>query len=172
MCVVLNPESQNPQPEVAHGDSLCSRCGRCVSVCTAQGIALTGKGVTINRERCLDCGTCLEVCLPALKLYGKEMAAREVFREVEKDAEFLPRLGGRGYCLRRRTSSTARLCSVFIQVMPGGRYPYCHGNNGVRQCWRFDDGHAFYQSFLIRFEIRRFCESLRMDQTAQRADCP
>lgn len=90
-----NPESQNLRPEVAHSDSLCNKCKKCAEVCATQAITVNDKGVLINRERCTNCGKCLEVCLPgALKLYGKEMTAREVFREVEKDAEFYRDSGG------------------------------------------------------------------------------
>jgi pyruvate formate lyase activating enzyme len=92
-----NPESQNPYLEIAHSDSLCTKCGKCVTACTFQAITLNpnGKGVIINRERCTNCGKCLEVCFPgALKFYGQEMTAREVFREVEKDAEFYRDSGG------------------------------------------------------------------------------
>ena len=90
-----NPESQNSWPEVAHRDSLCNKCGRCVGVCDAQAISVDDKGVRINRKRCTNCGKCVEVCTPgALKFFGNEMSVEEVFQEVEKDVEFYRNSGG------------------------------------------------------------------------------
>jgi pyruvate formate lyase activating enzyme len=90
-----NPESQNPWLEIAHGDSLCNKCGKCVDVCPRQAISVGDNGIKIYRDRCNNCGQCVEVCLPeALKIYGKEMTAWEVFCEVKKDAEFYRDSGG------------------------------------------------------------------------------
>ncbi len=90
-----NPESQNPRPEIAHRDSLCDRCGRCIAVCPAHAITLGEKSVSIDRSLCTDCGKCVEVCVPgALKLFGEEMTAGQVFKEVLKDVEFYRESGG------------------------------------------------------------------------------
>jgi pyruvate formate lyase activating enzyme len=90
-----NPESQNPWIEVAHGDTLCSKCGKCIKVCPNKAISVDEKGVKIDRALCKNCGKCVEACLPeALKIYGKEMTAGEVLREVEKDSEFYRESGG------------------------------------------------------------------------------
>jgi pyruvate formate lyase activating enzyme len=90
-----NPESQNPRPEIAHRDSVCDGCGRCVAICHAQAISVKGKTVTIDRALCDNCGKCIAVCGPgALKTFGDEMTAGEVFRQVEKDAEFYRQSGG------------------------------------------------------------------------------
>ena len=90
-----NPESQNPRPEIAHRDSLCDRCGRCIAVCPTQAITLGEKSVSIDRALCTDCGKCVEVCVPgALKLFGEEMTAGQVFKEVLKDVEFYRESGG------------------------------------------------------------------------------
>jgi pyruvate formate lyase activating enzyme len=90
-----NPESQNPRPEIAHRDSLCTQCGRCVDVCEAHAISIGAKSVTINRGLCTDCGRCAAVCMPgALKIFGEEMSAAEVFRQVRKDEDFYRVSGG------------------------------------------------------------------------------
>jgi pyruvate formate lyase activating enzyme len=90
-----NPESQNPRPEIAHRDSLCTQCGRCVDVCEAQAISIGEKSISINRRLCTNCGRCAAVCLPgALKVFGEEMSAAEVFRQVKKDEEFYRESGG------------------------------------------------------------------------------
>src|SRR5512137_595842 len=68
-----NPESQKAWPEVAHRDSLCNKCGRCVEICPTQAISVDTKGVHINRKQCTRCAKCLDVCIPeALKMLGEE----------------------------------------------------------------------------------------------------
>jgi pyruvate formate lyase activating enzyme len=90
-----NPESQNPQPEIVHRDSLCNKCGRCVDICPAHAISLGDKGVFIDRQLCTNCGECVAVCAPgAIKVFGEKMSAREVFQLVKKDAEFYRNSGG------------------------------------------------------------------------------
>jgi pyruvate formate lyase activating enzyme len=84
-----NPESQNPLPEIAHRDSLCTQCGKCLEVCSPRAIKLGNKTVAIDRKLCNNCGKCVDVCLPgALKFFGSQMSAAEVLREVEKDVQF------------------------------------------------------------------------------------
>jgi pyruvate formate lyase activating enzyme len=64
-------------------------------VCEAGAISLHEKSIIIDRERCTNCGKCTDVCIPeALKLYGKETKAGEVFKDIEKDAEFYRESGG------------------------------------------------------------------------------
>jgi pyruvate formate lyase activating enzyme len=90
-----NPESQSTFPEVAHGDSLCNKCSRCVEVCEVQAISLTDSGVGIDRKTCTGCGKCVEVCIPgALKVYGEEMSVEKVYQEVVKDRLFYQNSGG------------------------------------------------------------------------------
>src|SRR5512139_65461 len=84
-----NPESQNACPEVAHRDSLCSGCGRCIDSCPQRAISLNGKNVSINRAVCNNCGGCVEACMTGcLEMLGRQMSVEEVFAQVKKDAEF------------------------------------------------------------------------------------
>jgi pyruvate formate lyase activating enzyme len=90
-----NPESQNSRPEIAHRDSLCTKCGLCVTACKVRAISLDDKGVSINRQLCTNCGECVKVCIPgALKVFGETMSAGEVFRQIKKDADFYRESGG------------------------------------------------------------------------------
>lgn len=90
-----NPESQNPRPEIAHLDSLCNNCGRCVDVCKLQAITASEKSIKIDRELCTDCGDCVSVCTPgALKIFGETVTAGEAFRQVKKDEDFYREASG------------------------------------------------------------------------------
>lgn len=90
-----NPESQQSGPEVAHRNSLCTKCGSCVEACPNKAISLNGDEVTIDRELCTSCGKCVKVCVSeALKMYGQEMSVEEVFQEVVRDKPFYQNSGG------------------------------------------------------------------------------
>ena len=84
-----NPESQNPWPEIAHRDSLCNNCMKCVEVCPVKAISVNEKSVCIDRKLCNACGKCVEACVrEALGIYGKEMSVDDVFHEVMQDVDF------------------------------------------------------------------------------------
>ena len=84
-----NPESQQSHPELAHVDSLCDGCGRCLPVCEPKAISLEGERVRVDRSLCDNCGRCLEVCAPgSLKMFGSEISVEEALREIEKDAPY------------------------------------------------------------------------------------
>jgi pyruvate formate lyase activating enzyme len=90
-----NPESQRGYPEVAHSDSLCIKCKRCIEICEPKAISLGGKGTHIDRKLCTNCGKCLEVCTSdALKIHGKYMSVTEVFEQIEKDLLYYKNTGG------------------------------------------------------------------------------
>jgi len=90
-----NPESQNFRPEIAHRDSLCTKCSLCIGVCPEKAISIQDNGVSIDRKICTNCGDCLSVCIPgALKVLGQTMSAVEVFREIKKDTDFYWNSGG------------------------------------------------------------------------------
>jgi len=90
-----NPESQKSTPELAHIDTLCDGCGRCLEACDRKAISLGEQQVRIDRELCDDCGRCVEVCAPgALKIFGREVTVDEVFEEVRKDELYYRNSGG------------------------------------------------------------------------------
>jgi pyruvate formate lyase activating enzyme len=84
-----NPESQKSHPELAHVDSLCDGCGRCLPVCEPQAISLDGERIDVDRKLCDNCGRCVEVCTPgSLKMFGREISVEEALREIKKDAPY------------------------------------------------------------------------------------
>lgn len=98
-----NPESQNPFPEVAHRDSLCNGCGRCLDVCVPGAIRLNSgnspEKITIDRKKCTNCARCIETCtVGAMKIFGQTMSVDEVFDEVRRDIAFYQRSEGGVTC--------------------------------------------------------------------------
>ncbi len=90
-----NPESQNDFLEIAHRDSICQKCGRCVEVCEAKAITLTSEGTKIDRKLCTNCGKCIEACVfGARRFYGEKKTVEEVYREVLRDKPFYNNSGG------------------------------------------------------------------------------
>lgn len=90
-----NPESQNGFIEVAHRDTICRKCGRCVEVCKAGAISITAKGTKTNRKLCTNCGKCIAVCVfGARRFYGEKKSVEEVYREVIRDKPFYQNSGG------------------------------------------------------------------------------
>ena len=90
-----NPESQNVFIEIAHKDSLCQRCGRCVEICEVKATSLTSSGTKIDRKLCTNCGKCITVCpFGARRYYGEQKTVEEVFQEVIRDKPFYDNSGG------------------------------------------------------------------------------
>ncbi len=90
-----NPEGISQGPELAYYAHKCTVCGACASKCES-GCHTVENGVhTFDRSRCTACGKCESVCIGgALKLYGKEMTARELFEILVEDKMFYDRSGG------------------------------------------------------------------------------
>lgn len=90
-----NPESQDPRPEPSHRNSMCHHCGKCITACPSGAITGDATGVHIDRSKCRHCGACAKACIyNAMKLYGMEMTARDVLREVQKDDMLYDQEGG------------------------------------------------------------------------------
>lgn len=74
-----NPETQR----------LCNNCGACVFQCPAGALSLRGAQVVWNFEQCVSCDTCLAVCPNHSSPKVREMDARQVMDEVEKNLPFI-----------------------------------------------------------------------------------
>ena len=89
-----NPENLGGKPCVGFLRRLCRSCGECARACP-RGAVFPGAGPRIDRARCDACGECVQACdTGALVLYGQEMEASQVFREVRKDEMFCRSSGG------------------------------------------------------------------------------
>ena len=98
-----NPEGIRPQREVGVYPDKClgsKVCGSCLEVCSLGGAPLlfhpeTGKIGAVDREICVGCMKCTDVCfLHALKSWGTEMTVETVMEEVRADKNFYANSGG------------------------------------------------------------------------------
>ncbi|NOZ29769.1 MAG: glycyl-radical enzyme activating protein [Chloroflexi bacterium] len=90
-----NPESQAPGPELIVRESRCIRCYACVAACEQGAISQNGGIPITDREKCVLCGACAEVCYAeAREIAGREMTVAEVMAEIERDAAFYEESGG------------------------------------------------------------------------------
>lgn len=91
-----NPESYTREPQVAFFNDRCIGCLRCVAACEQGAVrASDGGRVEYDRQRCKECGACVDTCYTnARVLLGREMTVEEILAEVLKDATFYRRSGG------------------------------------------------------------------------------
>lgn len=90
-----NPESQQPQPQLAFIARKCTHCLECVKVCPhGAHTAVDGKHQWLN-ERCCACFRCVAVCaFEALRSIGKTMTVEEVMVTVRRDRRYYEKSGG------------------------------------------------------------------------------
>ena len=90
-----NPETQDPQPEVGHRESLCRHCGKCLAVCPESALFIRDGQIRMDRSKCSRCGACVKGCVyEAMIWYGEEMSVDEVVRAVRQDEMFYGTRGG------------------------------------------------------------------------------
>ncbi|AGK61142.1 glycyl-radical enzyme activating protein family [Archaeoglobus sulfaticallidus PM70-1] len=84
-----NPESQRFDIDLAYREDMCTGCLSCIEVCERDALLWEGERVSVNSDLCNGCGACVENCSNnALILYGYDIEAEDVIREVEKDLIF------------------------------------------------------------------------------------
>jgi len=89
-----NPETQQPEPEIAFAVAHCIRCGACVRACSRAALELDAPS-RINRSRCDLCGLCAGACPgPALRLVGKYWTVEELAELLLRDTPFYRHSGG------------------------------------------------------------------------------
>jgi pyruvate formate lyase activating enzyme len=91
-----NPECISGRAELGFFKALCTRCGRCLTVCPEMALTTeVDQFPRIDRNKCTGCGKCAESCYyKALNLYGQAMSVDEVFEAVKRDKMFYDSSGG------------------------------------------------------------------------------
>lgn len=89
-----NPESQRKERELMFRKILCIHCGLCIKACK-QGALSSDNPDFIDREKCVMCEECANVCpSSALEVKGKIMTVEEVITELKKDEQYYFRSNG------------------------------------------------------------------------------
>lgn len=79
-----NPESKKANPEMAFYREKCIGCQNCRHLFEKE-----------ENKECLSCGRCADICpAEAIKLYGKEYSADEIFEVIVRDKDFFMATGG------------------------------------------------------------------------------
>ena len=90
-----NPESISPEKELLIREDRCIRCGSCIEVCEHNAAQRGIDGIKTTIENCVRCGRCVEVCFAeARAIIGTEMTTDEVVDEIMKDVVFYDESGG------------------------------------------------------------------------------
>jgi len=90
-----NPESQLADKELSIIAENCTKCGRCIDVCTSHALSLESDSIVLDRERCNACGACVEVCrTEALEAWGKDISTEELLSKIKRDKPFYDKSGG------------------------------------------------------------------------------
>jgi pyruvate formate lyase activating enzyme len=87
-----NPEGLGSDLRAWHFPRKCIHCGRCVSACPTEAIAMDPAGadsMKIDQHRCTKCGQCIESCpAEALAMDGRTVSVEEVMRDLLADRVF------------------------------------------------------------------------------------
>lgn len=90
-----NPESISPRPELQWIPVRCIDCGTCLDVCPDGALSRVATEIAIDRQICTGCGICSDACpTNALDVWGHRIAADDLVREVCKDRAYFARSGG------------------------------------------------------------------------------
>ncbi len=90
-----NPESQEMAPQLSFLAERCISCGTCVEVCPSENLKMDQGFPLRVREGCRLCGRCARNCLSnAMELIGYEISAADILHKVLRDRLFYEKSGG------------------------------------------------------------------------------
>ncbi len=90
-----NPESLKVGAEVQWYKNRCIDCGSCLDACELDGLTRTDDGIERNRELCTACGECVEACpTGAMELLGTVWSVTDLANELAKDRAYFEKSGG------------------------------------------------------------------------------
>ena len=90
-----NPEGMAGEIEIISNRDRCIGCGECLELCPAKALSLDSRGIGRDRSLCTNCGTCVDSC-PALvhEATGRRTDVEAVLAEIKKDLPFYDTSGG------------------------------------------------------------------------------
>jgi pyruvate formate lyase activating enzyme len=89
-----NPETQNPEMEIAFSEGECIECGSCEKACDRSAIELQNPG-RIVRDLCDRCGKCVDVCPGSgLRRVGTYYSVETLTEVLLQDLDYYRESGG------------------------------------------------------------------------------
>ena len=89
-----NPETREAKKQILFIPNKCIHCGTCIEVCPEHHM-ISGDQMEYLREGCIACGRCAEECPSmALSLCGEDKTADQVMAEIRKDQHYYQATGG------------------------------------------------------------------------------
>lgn len=89
-----NPETRQAKKQILYIPNKCIHCGTCIEVCPEHHM-ISGDQMEYLREGCIACGRCAEDCPSmALSLCGEDKTADQVMAEIRKDRHYYQATGG------------------------------------------------------------------------------
>lgn len=89
-----NPESKKTEPQIFYNKEKCLVCGKCAEVCPNHCHTFSDKH-EFDRSACSVCGACTEVCMTnALEKTGERQSLESIINEVMKDEMFYQNSNG------------------------------------------------------------------------------
>lgn len=90
-----NPESQQTELQLTLDREKCLACGRCVNICAPGAREIAQQKLYFYPEKCSGCGLCVSQCpVQAIGREGRNISAAEIAEEVMKDQAFYAHSGG------------------------------------------------------------------------------
>jgi pyruvate formate lyase activating enzyme len=84
-----NPETQNSEKELLFDREKCVSCGACAEVCPTGAAAVINGEIVQDNGKCILCGKCVETCAPGARtVCGMDMVMDDIVREAKKDELF------------------------------------------------------------------------------------
>lgn len=90
-----NPESISTKVEKMYNRDKCIGCNSCVEVCPENACTMTPEGIVTDRDLCTGCGKCADICPTlATEMSGRIASVEEVMQVVEKERVFFDQSEG------------------------------------------------------------------------------
>lgn len=68
---------------------MCRHCGKCIETCPVQALSKKDDKVVWNRDKCVDCDTCIKVCEHLASPKIRNMSVEELVMEIQKKRMFI-----------------------------------------------------------------------------------
>ncbi|MGL1892436.1 MAG: glycyl-radical enzyme activating protein [Spirochaetaceae bacterium] len=90
-----NPESFRTGPGMWLEKDLCIGCGQCIEVCPTNALSLINSTIQLDKNKCNSCLECTKVCpTKKLKSIGTTYTVDEIMIKIEREIPFMKMNGG------------------------------------------------------------------------------